>query len=343
VIAATSYFRATADKTYSDQLYETIQAIEFLKQETLELISVDSATEQDQYPLIESGFDIILDVLENGESAAPAIVYPAPDNVDPNREKANEILQANRNFLREEGIAFITEQFPGLDYDPETCKRDIGYIVDGISYDILYSGNTETNEAAAQYFDADTLQIPVETRQATVDTFKYLREVAEECITNTIVSALNTVTSQVVNRPAATKQEADTVRNLFTIVVNLIAQGYSSTITLDSPLPENPDIGDEAEFRQFSQISTSSHTFEWVGSGTNINAALPYQGGQPIAGNEIVERNNGQVFFTATDQNGDFSIGRELKINRNTGTISGDTFDRSLFAVLTPYILAIED
>ena len=34
-------------------------------------------------------------------------------------------------------------------------------------------------------------------------------------------------------------------------------------------------------------------------------------------------------------------ISNDLTINRNLGTISGRTFTKSLFAVLTPYILAI--
>ena len=50
----------------------------------------------------------------------------------------------------------------------------------------------------------------------------------------------------------------------------------------------------------------------------------------------------GRVNFTSTDQKGDFRIGTGLTINRATGTIEGDDFDRSLFAVMTPYILAIE-
>jgi hypothetical protein len=48
------------------------------------------------------------------------------------------------------------------------------------------------------------------------------------------------------------------------------------------------------------------------------------------------------VNFTSTDHKGDFRIGGDLVINRQSGTIEGATFDRSLFAVLTPYILALE-
>ena len=88
----------------------------------------------------------------------------------------------------------------------------------------------------------------------------------------------------------------------------------------------------------------SSITFEYIGTGTEVFYNTPRTGAIPIQANEIVfdDDNAGQVYFTSTDHKGDFRIGSELLINRDAGIIEGVTFDRSLFAVLTPYILAIE-
>jgi len=69
---------------------------------------------------------------------------------------------------------------------------------------------------------------------------------------------------------------------------------------------------------------------------------LPQNGGIPIPENEIRETNYGRVNFTSTDHKGDFRIGPGLSVVRATGTIEGDDFNRSLFAVMTPYILSIE-
>jgi hypothetical protein len=88
-------------------------------------------------------------------------------------------------------------------------------------------------------------------------------------------------------------------------------------------------------------ITSSGHTFEWIGAGVNVNTALPYLGGVNIQQNEITELSGGKVYFTSTDQRGDFRIGRDLVINRDSGTISGRTFTKSLFALMTPYTLAI--
>lgn len=102
-----------------------------------------------------------------------------------------------------------------------------------------------------------------------------------------------------------------------------------------------PD-GATVNFYQRSYMSASGYVFEYVGAGTNYGA-LPQVGrADPVQGKETVQLDSGKVFFTSTDQNGDFRIGPGLVISQATGVLSGRTFTRSLFANLTPFILAIE-
>jgi hypothetical protein len=110
------------------------------------------------------------------------------------------------------------------------------------------------------------------------------------------------------------------------------------SLSLNIPLPD----GTPVTFYKRSAINASSHTFEWVGTGNTLANALPATGAMPIPQNEVVQEQGGLVVYTSTDQRGDFRIGDQLTINGASGTISGDTFDKSLFAVLTPYVLAIE-
>jgi len=102
-----------------------------------------------------------------------------------------------------------------------------------------------------------------------------------------------------------------------------------------------PD-GAIVNFYQRSYISASGYLFEYVGAGTNYGA-LPQRGvADPVQTKEVIQLNNGKVFFTSTDQNGDFRIGPGLVVSQATGVLSGRTFTKSLFANLTPFILAIE-
>jgi hypothetical protein len=93
-----------------------------------------------------------------------------------------------------------------------------------------------------------------------------------------------------------------------------------------------------------SSLSASGQTFEYVGAGTDVATALPRFGyGNIIKANQVISGNGGVVYFTGTDQFGNFQIGSDLVINFNTGTLSGRTFTRSLFAQITPFILALEN
>jgi hypothetical protein len=106
-----------------------------------------------------------------------------------------------------------------------------------------------------------------------------------------------------------------------------------------------PDLfpdGAVVNFYQRSYISASGYVFEYVGAGTNYGA-LPQVGrADPVQGKETIQISGGKVFFTSTDQNGDFRIGPGLVISQATGVLSGRTFTKSLFANMTPFILAIE-
>jgi len=113
------------------------------------------------------------------------------------------------------------------------------------------------------------------------------------------------------------------------------------TITLNENVPYAVGVGTTVPFFKQSRVLASGQSFEYIGSGTNINAALPAQGGVPIQENETDARNGGLVVYTSTDQSGNFRIGDGVQINQVTGTISGTFYSKSLFATMTPFILAL--
>ena len=113
------------------------------------------------------------------------------------------------------------------------------------------------------------------------------------------------------------------------------------TITLSDNVPYAVGVGTTVPFFKQSRVLASGHSLEYIGSGTNINAALPSQGGVPIQANEIDMRNGGLVVYTSTDQSGNFRIGDGVVINQQTGTIAGTFYSKSLFSTMTPFILAL--
>ena len=114
-----------------------------------------------------------------------------------------------------------------------------------------------------------------------------------------------------------------------------------TTVTFNEFIPYSVGAGVSMEFVRLSRIITSSHSFEYVGAGTDLNIANPFQGGEPIPENEIISINGGQIPFTSTDQKGNFRIGDGLTIDQTTSTIRGRDFNRAIQAQLTPLILSL--
>tara|TARA_B100000424_G_scaffold220821_1_gene179700 strand:- start:1999 stop:5307 length:3309 start_codon:yes stop_codon:yes gene_type:complete len=114
-----------------------------------------------------------------------------------------------------------------------------------------------------------------------------------------------------------------------------------TTITFNEFIPYEIFDNDPFSLQRISRILTSSHSFEYVGTGTDINIATPLQGAIPIKANEVVSTGGAQIPFTSTDQKGNFDIGEGIQIDQTTSTIRGRDFARAIQAEVTPLILAL--
>jgi len=112
--------------------------------------------------------------------------------------------------------------------------------------------------------------------------------------------------------------------------------------TTDENLVYDIPAGTSIKFYLRSSILASAYTMEFVGSGTILNKALPVLGGVAKPENEVCERDGGKIFVTLTNEQGDFKVGTDFTIRQATGTIEGRTFQRSIFSLITPFVLSIE-
>ena len=114
-----------------------------------------------------------------------------------------------------------------------------------------------------------------------------------------------------------------------------------TTITFNEFVPYELFSGDPFVLKRISRILTSSHSFEYVGTGTSINTALPFRGALPIKANEVVALDGAQIPFTSTDQKGNFDIGEGIQVDQTTSTVRGRDFSKAIQAEVTPLILAL--
>ncbi len=114
-----------------------------------------------------------------------------------------------------------------------------------------------------------------------------------------------------------------------------------TTVTFTEFIPYELFGGEEVSLKRISRILTSSHSFEYIGTGTDINTSIPFKGGVPIKENEIVALDGAQIPFTSTDQKGNFDIGEGFQINQPSAVIRGRDFSKAIQAEVTPLILAL--
>jgi hypothetical protein len=439
-----------------NELTTTTNAIAFVRDLASKLITGSIITEQYQlntFPaegyntstqataqLAIDDFNLIIDIITNGTANVTDRIIPngitAINSTD--IQNAFTLLQVNKEFIKQETIAYIeATKTPGFVYNSVTCARDIGFMIDSVSVDVLYGGNRQAIQSGTYYYGydntAETIQpeeipqvnaaytyiktvipyivkgLPVPTTyQSAVtqdtsidtgtDTEADIMKACIDLIENIITNGPGVVTSKVAINPVASTDPAviaaatamqnnrDFIRaeviayintifltgnnrvkclrdtrlilqqliydlenggNYYSVYSGLSLWSRAGTYHLVQ-LGENisnpglmPD-GATVNFYQRSYISASGYLFEYVGAGTNYSS-LPQVGrADPIQTKEVLQLDGGKVFFTSTDQNGDFRIGPGLVISQATGVLSGRTFTKSLFAEMTPFILAVE-
>jgi hypothetical protein len=402
-----------------------------------------------EYVRLQENVNTILSIISTGPNAsANANIVPISltSNSSANVQNTFNQLYANREFIKEEVVAYINSFL----YDSNKCSRDVGYMVDSVSFDLKYGGNRQAVQSGVYYYGyTSNSAISGEIPQTTA-AYNYLKKVtAAVAKGQTIELPYQTDFDQLISSSVGTNTETAVVNTNISIITNIINNGPSVAAT---PAPiglianTNPAVVNAATllianrefiqnevtayvdrffppqtgyliavkdvvpntdprtalsastkpyvglalniageidtagdnvyrsslstrtddelgltsvefqenliteypanttvyFYQRSSLTASGQTFEYVGAGTNVLTALPRFGfGVIKKENQVVTSDGGVVYYTATDQFGNFQIGADLTINFNTGTLSGRTFTRSLFAQITPFILAL--
>ena len=118
-------------------------------------------------------------------------------------------------------------------------------------------------------------------------------------------------------------------------------EGFEAILQITPPLDNflSPDHETEIVIREeYSQIRLTGHDFLDIGTGNQITTNYPnlYVEGEtsinePKPFNETVAAGGGRVFYTSTDQDGNFRVGELFEVEQSTGivTINASQFDLS--------------
>ena len=136
----------------------------------------------------EKLFHDVGDVIRENDGTIPAIVEPAF-----NTDTANYTLSAEFESIKGQSVKYqteineyISEQYNGLAYSLEKCPRDTGYIVDAISEDLEYGGDSATIFNARYYFEGAINVLPQYQREPTRLAFTHLASVMQKVVKNEV-------------------------------------------------------------------------------------------------------------------------------------------------------------
>ena len=185
--------------------------------------------------IIEDNFDVILDILGgNSLGWTDRIISNSTKTGLPALLNAYDLLLANKNYMAHEVTAYVDATNFGFNYDANKCRRDVGHMVDAVSFDLVHSGNRQSVQTGLYYYGFDSSAITIRNQEIqTTAAFNYLADLTELVVTNQSVNALQNRVNQFRSDTSATMYEASVLRNAISTITSIITNGpsvdYSAT------------------------------------------------------------------------------------------------------------------
>jgi hypothetical protein len=235
-----AYQRGSAGTLQSDQKTETVAAIEYLRDYVIANYTQNNGT---AITRLRAGYNEILDILVNGvistDTAADALTFTIPPETSVNVQAAFDRLIANRTFIQEEIVAYVDANSPPAGIDTSVCGRDTGYIVDALSYDILYGGNSGSINAALAYFEGTNPIIANgDEISATVAAYQHLQSIVSDVVQgNAITPTTGNTQTQDITGQNSSGIEAAELDSLIQYIIDVVNAGSTNVLPANTTYP----------------------------------------------------------------------------------------------------------
>jgi len=131
---------------------------------------------------VSSSFATVFRILELGSDYAPTTIQSSSlENPSIDFQNGYDTLVGNLSFIQDETIAYLSSSWSESDYNEVTCKRDIGHIVNGAAYDLLYGGN-EKSILNGKFYYLYPSEATASQKQETLDAIRYAGGLAESLV-----------------------------------------------------------------------------------------------------------------------------------------------------------------
>ena len=185
-----------------------------------------------QATAIANDFKIITDIISTGTSGVTDKIVPngIVASSDGNVLNAYALLQANKSYIQAEAVAYVeATKTAGFAYDQALCYRDVGFMVDSVSFDLLYGGNRQAIQSGVYYYGFSTTSSAIPTeRVETVQAYTYLKQLVKDiAIGLPVPSPIQTSVTQVITGNTGTNTEANLASSSVDTIISIITNGPS--------------------------------------------------------------------------------------------------------------------
>jgi hypothetical protein len=235
IAAGFSYLRSYSSRVTTDQKFQTIAGINEARDQLLNLLSDASFK-----TALTNQMSIVTSIINNvSVSGAPSLSFTNPVGVAAGVINSAAEIAANRIFLIDEIVAYINDNLSPetiTGYDETIYARDVGYILDALTFDTYYGGNTATVQAASAYVNGSGIQILGSSEKTlTVQAFTRLKDVILYIVQGTDAWSKSTTNTSVQSTSAGVGTEGTAVQNLVQIVIDIVQTGISTLPTEVAP------------------------------------------------------------------------------------------------------------
>ena len=141
---------------------------------------------------------IMQSTLNGGISQAPAFTFTNPTGYNTSYligyGDAKALIVGNYQFMKDDVGGYLNTYYNSVwtalgAAGQANCKRDIGYLLDAIQYDMTYGGNTQTIIAASSYYSYSVLTIAASEKAAILAAYGFLKTEISQIILKTAITA----------------------------------------------------------------------------------------------------------------------------------------------------------
>jgi hypothetical protein len=276
-IQAGSYYYGYSSTTITipNEVPESIAAYNYLKSLIGDVITAQAIAEVYQIDLsqvvdmpqgtnvesskAELNIQLITDIIELGPTITPAKT-PISLAYQPTQAESNAaaLLLANRDFLAASVSAYINNILaPGFKYNAATCRRDIGFIVACMTFDIRHTGNRQATQAGVYYYsNSATISIVPTESIDTVGAYAYMGYVLACVVNHKQLVSSNTYLTAPYQHTALQTGTLLVPESHVTVVNNINGLIASLNALILGPLPVS-----EPEKKPVKPTTTSDTTF----------------------------------------------------------------------------------